>query len=256
MEKQIVQVTADKISKLTGFTVEQIAVVKNTVAKGTTDTELAYFLSVAKTVELSPFNKEIWCYKDNRGNVIVLTGRDGFLKKAQSSPLWNGITSFSVHKNDKFSMDISDGHVKISHQPNFAEPGEILGAYAIAKPKGVELPTIEWAKFSTYNKGQFVWKSHPDDMIKKVAEVHALRKAYGITGLQSEYDFDVKNGIVTEIEPVKSDIEILTKNVLEALDEYDGEDKEDLKNWCAEKQAKNEFTKEFGNSILRKIGAL
>ena len=30
-------------------------------------------------------------------------------------------------------------------------------------------------------------------MIKKVAETHALKKAFGIAGLQSEYDFQVVN---------------------------------------------------------------
>jgi hypothetical protein len=30
-------------------------------------------------------------------------------------------------------------------------------------------------------------------MIKKVAETHALKKAYGLSGLASEYDFEVVN---------------------------------------------------------------
>ena len=40
-EKAIVQVNADKISELTGYKPEEVAIVKNTVAKGCTDTELA-----------------------------------------------------------------------------------------------------------------------------------------------------------------------------------------------------------------------
>jgi dUTPase len=31
-------------------------------------------------------------------------------------------------------------------------------------------------------------------MIVKVAETQALKKAFGISGLQSEYDFEIKNG--------------------------------------------------------------
>ena len=94
-EKAMLQINAEKISALTGFRPDEIAVVRNTTAKGTTDSELAYFLSVCKSVELNPFMKEIWCYKDNKGNVLVFAGRDGFLKRAHkrkdtlvASPEW------------------------------------------------------------------------------------------------------------------------------------------------------------------------
>lgn len=178
-----------KIAKASHFTSEQVAIIKNTVAKGVTDTELAFFLNVAKSNNLNPFNKEIWCYKDNKGNVIIFAGRDGFLKTAQTSGRWNGIASCEVREKDKFSVDIPKGIV--NHETGFGDRGGIIGAYAICKPKGCEISTIELADFATYNKGYNVWKSHPADMIKKVAEIKALKKAYGITGLQDEDDFNV-----------------------------------------------------------------
>jgi hypothetical protein len=46
---------------------------------------------------------------------------------------------------------------------------------------------------ATYNKGYATWKSDPAAMIKKVAETHCLKKAYGLSGLASEYDFDIVN---------------------------------------------------------------
>ena len=64
---------------------EQIAIIKATVAKNTTDTELAYFLNLSASLELNPFNKEIWCYKDSKQNLMTFAGRDGFLKIAQSN---------------------------------------------------------------------------------------------------------------------------------------------------------------------------
>lgn len=63
-ETAMVQVNADKIAKFTSFQPEEIAIVKQTVAKGTTDTELAYFLSICSSVKLNPMMKEIWCYGD------------------------------------------------------------------------------------------------------------------------------------------------------------------------------------------------
>lgn len=249
----MVQINADKIASITGFKAEEVAIIKNTVAKGTTDTELAYFLSVCKNVELNPFMKEIWCYKDNKGNVLVFAGRDGFLKRAQQSQLWNGMTSFEVCKNDFFEMDVTKGI--INHKPNFKDRGEILGAYAIVKPKGCEFPTIEWADFAVYNKGWNVWKTDPATMIKKVAETHALKKGFGITVIQAEYDFDVKDEIaIPLIHEPKSELEIIEKKIIEGLEAYNGTDKEEIRLTCVQAKKSNKFDIEFAKKTAKTIG--
>ena len=185
-------------SQVKTFSPEEIAIIKNTVAKQTTDLELSYFLNVAKVYGLNPFTKEIWCYKDGRGNVIVFAGRDGFLNKAQKDPRWSGIASDIVREGEKFTMNVAEG--KISHAKDVTSKAKIIGAYAICKPKGCEISTIEWADFDTYNKGYNVWKSDPAAMIKKVAESHALQKAYGLAGLANAEDFELKGETVYTID--------------------------------------------------------
>jgi recombinational DNA repair protein RecT len=262
MDDKMVLVNAEKIALLTGFKAEEVAIIKNTVAKGTTDSELAYFLSVSKSTGLNPFNKEIWCYKDNKQNVIIFAGRDGFLKKAQESPLWNGMTSFEVCANDFFEIDVTAAKVK--HVPNFKDRGEIIGAYAIVRPKGCELPTIEWADFKIYNKGYNTWKTDAPAMIKKVAESHALKKAFGITVIQPEEDFDVKDGVaVPVIHKIQTDAQIeeglnkeAAKKLVKLLDEYNGEDKELLKHEASLRVVDGTFTVEYAQSIAEKIGAI
>lgn len=180
------------------FTPEEIGIIKATVAKGFTDTELAYFLNVAKVYGLNPFTKQIWGYKDLKNNIIVFAGRDGFLAKAQRDPRWAGISSDVVRQGEQFSMNVAEG--KVSHQKDVTSKAPILGAYAISKPKGCDYPTIEWADFETYNKGHNVWKSDPAAMIKKVAESHCLSKAYGISGLAIEEDFDTSSGTAITID--------------------------------------------------------
>ena len=194
MEQALQIATTDrdtKIARSTDLTAEQVAIIKNTVAKGTTDLELAYFLNVSKSYGLSPFKKEVWCYKDARGNVIVFAGRDGHLAAAQKDRRWNGISSSEVRENDNFTMDIPAG--KVNHTYGMKDRGKIVGAYAICKPRGCEIATIEWVTMEAYDKGHSTWKSDPAAMIKKVAETHALKKAYGLSGLASEYDFEVVN---------------------------------------------------------------
>lgn len=249
----IVQVTADKIATLTGYAAAEIAVVKATVAKGTTDVELAYFLSVCKSNDLNPFMKEIWCFKDNKGNLLVFAGRDGFLKRAQQSPLWNGITSFEVCANDEFSMTVENGQTKIKHSPKFGNRGKILGAYAIVQPKGCALQTIEWADFETFNKGINVWKTDPAAMIKKCAEIHALKKGYGITVIQSEHDFDIRNGIAVPVE-AETEVQVAERRIIDALDSYQGEDADAIRAMCVEKKKAGEFTVEFAKHVGEQMG--
>lgn len=179
----------DKIAAATGLTSEEVAIVKATVAKGTTDTELSYFLMVARSYGLSPFKKEVWCFKNNKNQLLVFAGRDGHLAAAQKDQRWNGISSSEVRENDVFSMDIPNG--KVTHTYGMKDRGAIIGAYAICRPKGCDISTIEWVTMEAYNKGVNTWESDPAAMIKKVAETHCLKKAYGLSGLTAEYDFDV-----------------------------------------------------------------
>jgi len=172
------------------YTPEEVAIIKSTVAKGFTDLELSYFLNVAKSYKLNPFLKQVWGYKDTKGNIIVFAGRDGFLSKAQRDPRWNGISSDVVREDEDFEMNVAKG--EIYHCKKISSKAKIMGAFAISKPKGCEYPTIEWADFDTYNKNYNVWKADPVAMIKKVAESHCLAKAYGITGLAVEEDFEIK----------------------------------------------------------------
>ncbi len=178
-----------KIAGISIYSDEQVAIMKNTVAKGTTNIEFAYFLQVAQSYELSPFKKEVWCYKDSQNNVIVFAGRDGHLAAAQKDSRWNGIASCEIRENDNFRANIPLG--KVTHTFRLKDRGKLIGAYAICQPKGCDIRTIEVIDFDTYNKGYATWKTDPAAMIKKVAETHVLKKAYGLSGLASEYDFQV-----------------------------------------------------------------
>ena len=205
----------NKLSELTGYSENQISLIKNTVAKNTTDAELAMFGSMAKNYKLDPFNIEIWCYKDHKNNLILFAGRDGFLRIGQNDKRWNGIYSCEVREGEIYEQNFNGETVTIKHTKT-PKKGKILGAYCFIKPKGCETPTIEYVDFETYNKNQFVWKSHPADMIKKVAEVKALKKAFGISGLQDENDFYQTNEKVYPID-TEEQVSMKTYAYIESL---------------------------------------
>lgn len=184
------------------YSPSQVATIKNTVAKGTSDVELAHFLQVCVHTELDPFMKEIWCYKDHRNNVIIFAGRDGFLKKAQAHDDWQGMSSSEVRQNDEFVADIPNGVIK--HTFGFKERGPVVGAYAIVHRKNISVPTIAVVRLDDYDKKKFVWDTHKADMIIKTAEVRALKKAFSINGLQSETEWHVDKG--GRVEPIATEV--------------------------------------------------
>lgn len=183
------------LSDVTGYAAHDIEIIRRQCAKGTNDQELVYFLKLAKAVKLNPLIKEIWCYKIGT-ELLCFAGRDGFLSTAQRSPRYNGLRSGVIRAKDEYSIDIPNGKIDHKITKPLSERGEILYGYAFAFIKDGE-PTVEIAEWKTFNKGKNAWKTHPEDMIKKVAECHALKKAFGIHGLYLEEDFgyiDKKKG--------------------------------------------------------------
>ncbi len=245
--------TAEKIAQMTDYKPQEIAVLKNTIGKTLSDTELAYFLSFSRSVDLNPFLHETWAYKDSKGNLIVFAGKDGFLKKAQNDHRFAGIVSSAVCANDNCTIDIPNG--KVTHTFDLKGRGEVIGAYAQVRMKGIETPTLVWIDRKEYDKKWNAWSSNPSAMCEKVAVTNACKKACGISGLQSEYDFDIKGSVAIPIQDVKSEteLEMNKKKIIEALATYEGEDKEAIKTMCIEKSQANEFTPEFAKEIAIKL---
>lgn len=254
------QVTISKIQKLAPvYSEEQILVIQNTIAKGTTPAELGLFLFTAMTVGLNPLNKEIWCYKDNKGNLIIFAGRDGMLTKAQRHSDFNGVRSCEVRENDEgWVIDVPNGKVRHTITKPMKDRGRILGAYAFAFRKGGE-PTLEWVEFDTYAKDNNIWKSVPADMIKKTAESKALKKAFGLSGVQLEDDWKIEDGVAIPISTDKDNtvdpLQTKQLELIEALEHYQGEDIDEIRDRCAFAKSKGELNEEFIEKILIEIKA-
>lgn len=190
-EKQLLSL--ENISQMFSMNQEILVVLQKTVAKNTTPAEFVYFLSVCKAHGLNPINKEIWCYKNGTGDVIVFTGRDGFLKKNKENPLYRGMRSSEVCEFDEFDIDMISGEVRHKITNN---RGKVIGAYAIVSIEG-QKDTIVYLDFDEFNLGQAKWKTSPKMMIKKCAQSHALKEAAGITGIQAEEAFSVTDGVAS-----------------------------------------------------------
>lgn len=169
-----------------GYTREQIETIKNTVAKGATDSELQMFMHVAQTYGLDPFLKEIY-YSDKMHTII--TSRDGYLKAAQRDPDFEGIQSMAVCENDEFELDVLSGVVK--HSFGKGSRGQVIGAWAICYRKGRK-PVISYASYDEYNQNNQIWSKYRSAMCCKVAEVFALKRQFGISGLVTQEEIGVE----------------------------------------------------------------
>jgi phage recombination protein Bet len=168
------------------FTPDQIDTIRNTVAKGATDDELAMFMHLANTYGLDPFLKEI--FYSSQMNTII-TSRDGYLKVAQRDPEFDGIQSMAVCENDDFSIDMVNNVV--NHSFGKGDRGSVIGAWAVCYRRG-RRPVIAYADYNEYNKNNNIWNTYKSAMCCKVAEVFALKRQFGISGLVTQEEMGVE----------------------------------------------------------------
>jgi hypothetical protein len=186
------------IEEVTGHSAAELSLIKSHIVKNVniSEAEVVFACMKSKALGLSILTGELWFYKDGKGNLLSFAGKDGFYKLAHKNKFFNGIRSCEVRKNDHFKPDFANSN--IDHTWDISKDrGEIIGAWAIAFRTDGE-PTIEWADIATYKKGyktrdgkdaKIPWNTHTAEMIKKVAEVHAIKKAFGIVGLYHESEF-------------------------------------------------------------------
>jgi phage recombination protein Bet len=205
---------------LNAYSPEKLAVIKNTVAKGATNDELEMFLTLAGRYNLDPFLKEIWFIKrakkqkkwNNNGReywdyprlqngeidytnaeTVIMTSRDGYLKAARQERDFIGLRASEIKEGDNFSYDPVTQ--EIQHKIT-GKRGAVTGAWAIAKAEGRE-DVVIYVDFDEYKAGtgNAVFDKYPSAMIKKIAEVLALKRQFGLNGLltkeEMSADYDV-----------------------------------------------------------------
>lgn len=162
------------------LTEQQLALIKNTIARGATDDELALFLQVAQATDLSPFTRppEIYFVKYTMRNgstsVSMPVGIDGLRRKAAESGDYAGQAGPFWCAADAVWKDLW-----ISDDPPFAAK---VGVYRYG-PDGKVNPkptwgVVKWSEFAkdiTKPAGMF-WKKMGAHMLAKCAEAQAFRK--------------------------------------------------------------------------------
>lgn len=170
------------MANLPALTDEQLDLIKSTIAKNATTDELKLFLYRCKELGLDPLKPgQIFFIKYGTGPGTIVIGRDGFRAKAASTGLHRG-TKVGIIRDDK---------------------GICIGAWAEVYRKDWTEPAREEVSLAEYTTGRQQWAKMPTTMIKKVAEVAALRMAFPehLSGMYSQEEMD-------QASPIKDAVQV------------------------------------------------
>jgi phage recombination protein Bet len=197
-----------------GFDNEQLALIKQTVARGADTPALLMFLELTARYKLDPFAGQVYLAKmpgrdGEPPSYKTIVARDGLLVIANRYETFGGMEGDVIYASDIIART-PQGFVH-TYAPIEAEQRmkqQIIGAWCRVFREG-RVPTFFLAKHASYKRGNKSWGNYPDAMILKVAESMALRKAFSITGLIPEDEigarYDEERGGIVEQEPVSQE---------------------------------------------------
>lgn len=154
-------------------------VIRNLISDnpGITDAECLFFAALCKSYKLDPFVREAYLVKYGDKPATMIVGKDYWLKQAVANPQFDGMESgVTVIKQDG-TIERREGCM-VGGQTE-----RLVGGWARVYRKDRKHPSYDEVSISEYSTGRSMWKKpesggKPATMIRKVAQVHALREAF------------------------------------------------------------------------------
>ena len=169
-------------NKQIDFSREKVEMIKKTVAIGSTDIELQFFIEQCKRTQLDPIVKQIYFIKDKNGKVQVQTSIDGLRLIASRSKDYEGQTKQEWCGKDGIWKDIwlDEVNPPAAARSGVYKKGFREALYAVALYSEYCQMQDEYVNSQKTGKKKpsFIWGSKPALMLSKVSEALALRKSF------------------------------------------------------------------------------
>lgn len=165
-----------KNQKIERFNQEQYELLRNSICKGASDTEIAFFVEISTSLNLDPFLKEVYFFKQGNAPIIGI-GINGYRKIAERTG------RYSPGKSNEYG---------------FNKDGRCISATAYVKKQTMDGTWHEVSATCFMDEFPKAAKSlMPMHKLGVNAESHALRKAFpdALNGTYTKEELETTEGI-------------------------------------------------------------
>lgn len=141
-----------------------------------TEAEFVSCCLVAKEHGLNPLTKEIYFMRDKHGNIQAIVGVDGWIKKCNEHPQFDGMEFEAV--NDENGKPIS--LTVAIYRKDRSRPTKV---------------TEHFSECVQVRKSDGPWQTHPHRMLRNRTICQGGRVAFGFAGLMDRDEFDQWNAM-------------------------------------------------------------
>lgn len=182
--------------------------VRRQICEKATDKEIVQFLNICKFRKLNPFLNEVYLIKFGDTKASIVVSKEAFMKRADSHPAYDGLRAGIVLKGANGELIERDGSL-------YTDGETLLGGWAEVYRKDRRMPFKAVVSLREYSRNQASWNTMKATMIRKVAEVHALREAFPseVGGLYIEDE--IQNREIRDVTPAYE----VPESILAEIDE-------------------------------------